>query len=93
MDYVQLEELRAIGDAGRNEGGLAGAGLQMGAGWELSKSLLNDKANAQTQQVINQSEANDDPMIRLKKLKMLLDEDIITKEEFDEKKKDLLDKI
>ena len=43
LDYVQLEKLRALRDAARNEGGLAGAGLQVGAGLELSKSLIQQK--------------------------------------------------
>ncbi|MDH6309678.1 membrane protease subunit (stomatin/prohibitin family) [Dysgonomonas sp. PFB1-18] len=85
LDYVQLEKLRALRDAAKNEGGLAGAGLQVGAGLELSKSLMNQK-----DQVIADG-ATDDAVTRLKKLKMLLDEQIITQEEFDTKKKEILD--
>ena len=86
LDYVHLEKLRALRDAARNEGGLAGAGLQVGAGFELSKSLMTEK-----EKLINEGEA--DPITQLKKLKTLLDEEIITKEEFDEKKKELLAKL
>lgn len=88
LDYVQLEKLRALRDAARNEGGLAGAGLQVGAGFELSKSLMQEKDN-----ILADSTQHDDPVVQLKKLKALLDEHIITQEEFDAKKKDLLDKI
>lgn len=88
LDYVQLEKLRALRDAAKNEGGLAGAGLQVGAGLELSKSLIQEKDG-----IIATSTEKDDPVVQLKKLKILLDEQIITQEEFDAKKKDLLDKI
>ncbi len=87
LDYVQLEKLRALRDAARNEGGLAGAGLQVGAGLALSKSLLEQKDE------MFENNGNEDPVAQLKKLKLLLDEQIITQEEFDEKKKDILNRI
>lgn len=37
MDYIEPEKLRALRDAAKNAGGLAGAGL------ELSKSLISKK--------------------------------------------------
>ena len=88
LDYVQLEKLRALRDAARNEGGLAGAGLQVGAGFELSKSLMQQKED-----LLNESLENDDPVLQLRKLKALLDEQIITQEEFDTKKKEILSRI
>lgn len=88
LDYVQLEKLRALRDAARNEGGLAGAGLQVGAGLELSKSLMQQKEN-----ILNESLDNDDPVLQLKKLKVLLDENIITQDEFDNKKKEILSRM
>lgn len=87
MDYVELEKLRALRDAAKNEGGLAGAGLQVGAGFELSKSLMQQKDS-----LMNDNEGTD-PMLQLKKLKLLLDEEIITQEDFDTKKKDILSRI
>lgn len=88
LDYVQLEKLRALRDAARNEGGLAGAGLQVGAGLELSKSLMQQK-----DEIIEDSLQKEDPVAQLKKLKALLDEQIITQDEFDTKKKEILDRI
>ena len=87
LDYVQLEKLRALRDAAKNEGGLAGAGLQVGAGFELSKSLMQQKDE------MLGSEGKEDPVEQLKKLKFLLDEQIITQKEFDEKKKEVLDRM
>ena len=86
LDYVQLEKLRALRDAAKNEGGLAGAGLQVGAGFELSKSLMSQK-----EQILD--EKKEDPIEQLKKLKFLLDEQIITQEEFDAKKKEVLGRM
>ena len=86
LDYVQLEKLRALRDAAKNEGGLAGAGLQVGAGFELSKSLMQQKEELTI-------DDKTDPVEQLKKLKFLLDEQILTQEEFDTKKKDILDRM
>ncbi len=87
LDYVQLEKLRALRDAARNEGGLAGAGLQVGAGLELSKTLIQQKDE------ITGNSGTGEPVIQLKKLKLLLDEQIITQEEFDTKKKEILNRL
>lgn len=88
LDYVQLEKLRALRDAARNEGGLAGAGLQVGAGLELSKSLLSQRDS-----ILSESSGKEDPVTQLKQLKLLLDEDILTQGEFEAKKKEILNKM
>ncbi|MBZ4190110.1 SPFH domain-containing protein [Niabella beijingensis] len=86
LDYADLEKLRALRDAARNEGGLAGAGVQFGAGMELGKKL-----NQQTDDILSKS--NTDTVEKLRKLKLLLDENIITPAEFEEKKKELLGQL
>jgi len=86
LDYVELEKLRALRDAARNEGGLAGAGLQMGVGMELGKILNSGKEGIL-------SNEDEDVMQKLKKLKLLLDENIISPEDFESKKKEILSKI
>ena len=82
LSYAEAERLQALRDAMRTSGGLAGAGLQVGAGAELGKLLTGPT-----------TEATPDPVQQLQKLKMLLSESIITQEEFDEKKKVWLDKL
>ena len=67
MEINLKEKLRALRDAGRNEGGLAGAGLQVGAGFELSKSLMQQKED-----LLNESLENDDPVLQLRKLLIYL---------------------
>ncbi|MCX3264859.1 SPFH domain-containing protein [Pedobacter agri] len=86
LSYVEMEKLKALRDAARNEGGLAGAGLQFGVGMDLGKTF--NAAKDETS-VKNDS----DPVARLKMLKSLLDEGIITQEEFAAKKKEWLDKL
>ena len=86
LTYVELEKLKALRDAARNEGGLAGAGLQLGVGMDLGKTF-----NAAKDQQLNADAP--DPMAKLKQLKLLLDEQIITQQEFEAKKKEWLDKL
>lgn len=86
LDYVELEKLRALRDAARNEGGLAGAGLQLGVGMELGK-----KFSDQTDELL--SKGNPDIAEKLRKLKILLDEKIISETDFEAKKKELLNKL
>ncbi|GAA4052634.1 SPFH domain-containing protein [Hymenobacter glaciei] len=80
LSYAESEKLQALRDAARNTGGLAGVGAQLGAGLELSKAF---------------GTATDapDPVAQLQKLKHLLDEGIITPEEFEAKKKEWLTKL
>lgn len=87
LSYVELEKLRALRDAARNEGGLAGAGLQLGFGMEMGK-VLDDKKNELTS-----FKTGTDPIEYLQKLKLLLDEHILTQQEFDQKKKEILDRM
>jgi membrane protease subunit (stomatin/prohibitin family) len=90
ISYVDMERLKALRDAARNESGLAGAGLQMGTGFELSKAFEGAKAAV----VPGPSgQAGEDPMAQLQKLKQLLDEGIITQQEFDDKKQTWLGKL
>lgn len=86
LDYVELEKLRALRDAARNEGGLAGAGLQLGVGMELGK-----KFNEQTDELL--AKGSPDVLEKIRKLKILLDEKIISEADYEAKKKELLNKL
>lgn len=79
LSYAELEKLNALRDAARTSGGLAAAGLQVGAGAELGRLLGSPPAAA-------------DPAEQLQKLKQLLDAGVITGAEFEAKKKAWLDK-
>ena len=41
LSYAELEKLKALREAARNAGGLAGAGMQLGAGAELGRLLAS----------------------------------------------------
>lgn len=86
LNYVELEKLRALRDAARNEGGIAGAGLQMGVGLELGRALTSRVDNTI-------SESDNDAVSKLKKLKLLVNEDLITQEEYEAKKKEILSNL
>jgi len=87
LNYLEIEKLKALRDAARNEGGLAGAGLQLGFGMEMGK-VLDDK-----KEELTNYNSGIDPVVQLQKLKLLLDEQILTQEEFDAKKKEILSKM
>ncbi len=82
LNYVDLEKLKALRDAAKNPGGLAATGISLGAGVALGKIFADQ-----------QEQGTNDPVARLHKLKQLLDEGIITQEEFDTRKKEWLDKL
>jgi len=48
LDYTDMQKLQALRDAARNEGGLAGAGVQLGVGMELGK-----KFNAKNKELLS----------------------------------------
>lgn len=85
LDYVSMQKLEALREAARNEGGLAGAGLQMGAGLQLAQDIFKTqgKENATEGEITE----------RLRKLKNLLNEQLITEEEYEKKKNEILSKL
>lgn len=89
MTYQDKEKLKALRDAARNEGGLAGMGAQLGVGMEIGKLFTQEKDKA----IQNIQGVNDDIIEKLRKLKILLEENIIDLTEFDALKKQLLNKI
>ena len=88
LTYAELEKLRALRDAARNEGGLSGSGLQMGVGLEMGKQM-----GAATQLMNERSTADDDLSRRLARLRLLRDENVITDADYEAKKRELLNEI
>ena len=87
LNYVEMEKLKALRDAAKNGSGLAGAGLQVGAGIEISKLFASKKDE------LLSKDADTDTVAHLQKLKLLLNEGILTQEEFDAAKKQWLSKL
>ena len=78
--YAQYQSVRAMRDASKQNGGLA----SIGAGVALGKQMINNIQQPQ-------EESKKDSITEIKKYKELLDTGIITEEEFEKKKKQLLD--
>lgn len=90
LSYAQLQQLEALKEAAKNPGG---AGMVMGVGLGVNLGQQVVAASSQNQPAQNTSTANDDTSVRLKKLKELFEQGLITQEEFDTKKKDILSKL
>ena len=103
ISYEEMQRLEALRDAARNEGGIGAAGLQMGLGLELGKKLtqtVNGEEPApatpapEAPQVKTEDLGSDDPLLRrLTQLKLLLSEGVITQEDYDKKKQEILDQL
>jgi membrane protease subunit (stomatin/prohibitin family) len=79
IDFAELQKLRALRDAAKNEGA-AGAGVGLFTGVNLAGQMNQQNLPAQ----------KEDIKPKLKALKELLDEGLITQEEFQKKKDNLL---
>jgi membrane protease subunit (stomatin/prohibitin family) len=85
--YMQLQAADAMRDAANAPGGnLAGAGVGLGAGMSLGQMMTQTmQGGGQAAQA-----AADDPMAKLQQLKKMLDAGLITQDEYDQKKADIL---
>ena len=88
LDYASIQQLEAMREAARNEGGAAGIGVGLGAGMGLGQNMAQAFHNSQPQQT---PQAVDDPMAKLEKLKKMVDANLITQEEYTAKKQQILD--
>lgn len=85
QSFLQYQTARAMRDASKQKGGLAGLGAGMGAGMTIGKTMANGMQNCT-------NENKNEKIEQLRELKALLDEGILTKEEFDAEKKSILGK-
>ena len=98
VNFAQLQQLDAMKTAAANEGGVAGMGVGMGAGLGLGQMMAGGMMNQQQPQQQQpqqqpQAAAAPDPMETLKKLKQMLDNELISQDEYDAKKKEILSKL
>jgi membrane protease subunit (stomatin/prohibitin family) len=85
VSYAQLQQLQALRDAAKNPGGagmVMGMGVGMGMGQQIG-GLAGAVVGGQS----------DEPVARLKKLSDLLAQGLISQDEFDSKKKEIISKI
>jgi len=89
VDFSELQKLKALHDAAKNEG-TAGAGMGLFAGMEMGKTVSPQQPStaqppAQTQGV--------DVKTKLKEVKSLFEEELISEEEYNAKKQELLNQL
>jgi membrane protease subunit (stomatin/prohibitin family) len=92
--YTQFQAADSISAAAENPGGAAGAGAGMGAGFAMGQMMMGAMANATSgSQAAPAAQPGEDPIVMLEKLGGLLSNGILTQEEFNQKKAELLAKI
>lgn len=79
--FMQYQTARAMRDAAKQKGGLAGLGAGMALGNTMAKNI---------QETTNATKEEKSKVEQLRELKALLDEGILTQEEFDAEKKIVL---
>ena len=92
-EFMKYKVAMSIGDAAKQSGGAAGALVGAGAGLGMGFAMPGMIQQTMGNQLGGGSDSSDSPLDKLKKLKELLDIEAITKEEFDEKKKELMNKM
>lgn len=88
QNFMQYQTARAMRDAAKQDGGLAGLGAGLALGNQMAGNI---NAVSQSEQVAQADQQQSvDPVAELKKYKELLDAEIISNEEFQALKKKLL---
>ena len=95
QNYAAIKSFEIMGDAANNESdsGMAGlmqAGLGLGAGLPVGQQI-GQSMNVQTG--TESKDSPNDPEVKLRKLKNLLDEGILSKKEYDAKRKQIIEEI
>ncbi len=90
MNYAQVQQLDALKAAAKNEGGGAGMLMGVGAGVNLGGNMVAENPFGTAQKA---PKADYDPSERLMKLKKLLDNELISQQEYDDKKKQILEEL
>lgn len=90
--YTQYQTANAIPVAAANEGGVAGAGVGLGAGIAMGQAMAGTMAQAATPAAPVAQTPEDIPAL-LEKLHGLVSKGILSQEEFESKKAELLKKL
>ena len=94
INYSELQQLQALREAARNEGGAAGAGVGVGAGIGLGQAMAMGFAGGGLGGAgAVAAQQNADPAARLQRLKTLLDQGLLTAEEFEQKRIEIVNKL
>jgi membrane protease subunit (stomatin/prohibitin family) len=93
--YTQFQTAQSIPIAAENPGGLAGAGAGLGAGMAIGQAMAQgfNASAASAPPTSTPAQPAEDPLVLLEKLGGLLAKGILTQQEFDAKKAELLARI
>ncbi|WNB75964.1 SPFH domain-containing protein [Methylomonas koyamae] len=91
LDYARIQQLEAMREAARNEGGGAGMGMGLGAGISFGQTMAQAMNQPAAAPAAPAQATSADPMEKLAQLKKLFEAELITAEEYAEKKKSILD--
>lgn len=86
--YTQYQTASAIPLAAQNEGGLAGVGAGVGVGAAIGQAMATNMNAAATAPAVG-----NDPQARLAQLKTLLDQGLITAEDYEKAKAEVLKQL
>ncbi|MFC2305046.1 SPFH domain-containing protein [Cardiobacterium hominis] len=89
--YTQYQTASAIPLAAQNEGGLAGIGAGVGVGAAIGQAMATNMNAAPS--AAPQTTGNNDPQARLAQLKALLDQGLITAEDYEKAKAEVLKQL
>ena len=89
--YTQYQAASAIPLAAQNEGGLAGIGAGVGVGAAIGQAMATNINAAPS--AAPQTTSNNDPQARLAQLKALLDQGLITAEDYEKAKAEVLKQL
>lgn len=96
LNYAQLQQMEALREAARNEGGTAGAGIGIGAGISLGQTMMNtfqpDPQGA-TPPEPNAASGSLTLEERLARLQRLRDANLISEDEFSAKRAEILSEL
>jgi len=92
LDYARVQQLEAMREAARNEGGGAGMGMGLGAGISFGQNIARAMGNNTAAPAASPSPAPvTDPTEKLAQLKRMFEAELISADEYAEKKKAILD--
>ncbi len=98
--YTQFQTAQAIPMAAQNEGGIAGIGAGLGVGAGIGQAMAGAMAGMMQPQATPQTTAQpaatpvaEDPQAKLLKLKTLLDNGLISQEDFENAKAEVLKQL
>ena len=91
LGYRELQQIEALREAARNEGGAAGAGVGIGAGISLGQDMMGQMNAPAAAPSAPPSETGGESIVdKLSKLKKLFEAELITDNEYKAKKAELL---